>query len=152
MTTEYLKVVMGRTRLLFPAAELLAVEPIARVIPPPTAGNSMAMIAIQDATVPAVTLDEDLQPVPAHEIRRRLCAVLREDGATLGVTCDEASVIGGSGLQFHVLPACMRTEGSIIPIVAVHNGSLFSVCKTADLIRILNHPPRVHPQSAARRG
>lgn len=139
MTAKYVRVTMGKTRLLFPAAELLAMEPISGMNPPPVSGGFSGVIVMQGLTVPVFTVDEDLQPARSYKVRRRFCIVLRDERETLGITCDEANVIEAEDFQFHALPACMRTEDAVIPVIAVHNGSLFSVCKAADLVRALNH-------------
>jgi chemotaxis signal transduction protein len=130
---------MGKARLLFPAAELLAMEPVSSMKPPPAGDRFSGAIVTRGMTVPVVTVDEDLQPVRSCEVRRRFCIVLRNEQEILGLTCDEANVIETGDMQFHDLPGCMRTEDAIIPMIAVHNGSLFSVCKTAHLLRALNH-------------
>ena len=139
MTTSYVRVTMGKTRLLFPAAELLAMEPVSSMKPPPAGSGFSGVVVTRGMTIPVVTVDEDLQLVRSREVRRRFCIVLRDEQATLGLTCDEANVIETGDLQFHDLPACMRAEDAIIPVIAVHNGILFSVCKTADLVRALKH-------------
>ncbi|GEM_PF-2581033 len=140
MAAECVRVVMGKIRLLFPAAELLAVEPMSRV-DAPVAGNPVRTIDHNGLSVPVAVFDGDLRAAPTQETRRRLCAVLREGDSMLGLACDEAGAISAGGVRFHALPPCMQTADAIIPAIAVYDGALFSVCKITDLLRAGARPP-----------
>jgi hypothetical protein len=134
---DFVKLVLGKTRILLPATELLSIEPGSSVRQPQDVNNIHGYITTSDMDIFVYAFDEDLRILPIRDNQCQFCVCLGIDLGQIGILCDDASTITLNEIKQHELPACMQSKDSVISAVVENNNNLYCISKTSDFLQLI---------------
>ena len=137
MTPEFVQLTIGRTRLLFPRSELLALEATPET---GTAGDagSIGIININDVILSVYNFDEQLQLLGEAQDNRRNCACLGDGNTAFGIMCEKAEIADSAGMQIVNLPACMLSANTPVQALAMQGTRILCICGVERIARLIN--------------
>jgi len=122
----YAQLTLGKTRLLFPSAEVLSLEAIPE-IGAAGADGSIGVVKLNGAEMPVYNFDEQLQLRIGTQDSRRACACLGDGKTAFGLLCDTVETVEDASLQMLELPACMRSANTPVQVLAVQGTRILCV-------------------------
>jgi len=133
---KYVQLTLGRTRLLFPSSELLALEATPEI---GSAGEngSVGRVRVRDAILPLYNFDEQLHLLHEAQDDRRGCACLGDESKAMGILCDKAEVVDGTGIQMVPLPGCMKSVNTPVQALALQGTRVLCVCTMKDMAGLI---------------
>ena len=123
---EYVQLTLGRTRLLFPRSELLALEETPETGPAGDDG-SIGMVDRNAAILPVYNFDEHLQLLGEAQDTRRTCVCLRDGCSAFWILCDKAEIVDGAEMQIIALPECMRSTNTPVQALAMQGTRILCI-------------------------
>ena len=133
---NFIKMRIGKTRLLFPASELLSVES-GDQLKQEHPKNTSATIIINDLEIPVYSSDEELNLHSYHDGDWPYYLCLNNGHNYFAIACDEATLIKPEEITYYDLPGCMQCEDSPVHGLTVFNDTVYCNTDTASLYRLL---------------
>ena len=132
---SFVKIKSGKTRLLIPAKEMLAIEKTDQIKQIQSRNAITAIIEINKIEIPVFALDDELQFSAWQNINDSSCLCLDDGKNRIAIVCDEASVIDSVNLTFYDLPGCMKSKSSekLVHNLALYGDAVFCNTDTASL-------------------
>ena len=134
---SFIKIRIGKTRLLLPAPELLSIETVTQIKQPNQKNKTTVMIDVNDVELPVYTANDELQFGPYQDGDGSCCLCLDDGQHRFGVVCDEAELISPTSLTEYNLPGCMKSAQGPIKSITICDGTIFCNTDTASLFRLL---------------
>ena len=137
---EYVLLTLGRTRLLFPRSELLALEETPKTGP---AGDDsrIGMVERNGAILPVYNFDEHLQLLGATQDTRRTCVCLGDGNSAFGILCDKAEIVNGAEMQINTLPVCMRSTNTPVQALALQGTRILCISSMERIAGLIKNSP-----------
>jgi len=132
--TDFVRVTLGKTRILFPDREVMSIEPMPD-IHQPEKSNGNFYVTRNDVKIPVYVFDEDLQLVSASDDRHEFCVFLEDNQDRIGIFCDEAGKVTLRDIIRHDLPDCMLSPNAAIQYIALSNNNLYCISNLANLLK-----------------
>jgi len=126
MAPLYVQVTLGKTRLLFPGAELLSLEANPEIRTNGADGR-IGVVKLNEAILPVYNFDEHFHPHGEVQEKRCACVCLGNGGAAFALLCDNVETLEGADIQIVALPACMRSEFTPVQSLALQGTRIFCV-------------------------
>lgn len=136
---EFVKIIIGKTRLLLPRAALVAIESSPDIHYPDAPTNAPAVIRVNDLELPLYALDADLNFSCYRERVAPCCLCLQEDRRAIGIVCDDAAVMDMPDIKRHELPGCMQCIPEPVQHLVVCDDTVFAVTSGTRLFNLLDH-------------
>ena len=140
MAPDYVQLTLGRTRLLFPRSELLALEETPETGPAGDDG-SIGMIDHDGAILPVYNFDEHLQLLGATQDTRRTCVCLGDGNSAFGILCDKAEIVDGAEMQINTLPVCMRSTNTPVQALAMQGTRILCISNMERMAGLIKNSP-----------
>ena len=122
----YVQLVLGKTRLLFPGAEILSLEAIPE-IGAPGADGRIGALNLNGTVLPVYNFDEQLHLHGEAQESRSACVCLGDGKAAFALLCDKVETVAGAELQIVELPACMRSATTPVQSLALQGTRILCV-------------------------
>ncbi len=137
---SYIKLSLGRTRLLLPGEELLAMEPVQKVRASTRQTGTAGVISVNGKEHSVFAPDENLECTTTAVNNQQVCVCLAAGAVSLCLLCDDAALIHLYDVKLHALPACMYSGLDVILNIAVSNDTLYCLSDTVCLARLVDNP------------
>lgn len=141
-TKDFVKLVLGKTRILLPASELICINQTDNAGLSNNKNDPYIQIKINDIYVPVFAFNDNLQPIPVAESKKKSCVCLKHGKKYICILCDDAAIISLDDLKLHQVPPCMLTADTAVIAVAESNNNLYCISQTKNLVFILKNQPR----------
>jgi len=123
--------------LLLPRSELLSLD-AQPVIGPAGNDGSVGTVPLRNEILPLYNFDEQLQLLHEAQDDRRDCACLGHDSKAIGILCDKAEVVDGTGMQVIPLPACMKSMHTPVEALALQGTKILCVCNLEGITGLIS--------------
>lgn len=140
IASDFVKLALGKTRILLPGRELLSIEPILNINRTHAGNGDFNHTTMNDTKIPVYAFDEDLRLVSAKDSRHQFCVFLDDGQDRIGILCDDAGKVTLDGIKLHELPACMLSTDTAIQTIAVSNNNLYCVSNITNLLQLIKNP------------
>jgi hypothetical protein len=134
--TDFVRVTLVKTRILFPDREIIAIEPM-DIHKTDKDNGDFNYITKNGTKIPVYVFDEDLQLVSASDNQHKICVFLEDNQDRIGIICDEADKVTLDDVMLHELPECMLCTDAAIQNIAVSNNNLYCVSNLANLLKLI---------------
>ena len=119
-------------RLLLPQNEIHRLEPMEDIEPVEGDETHAGWATLDDKRWPVYCLSANLRAMAAIPASRRVCVLLEHLDRYFGLACEQVGILKGTQMRVFPLPACMRTPGTPVRALAIHQDRVLSVtCKAA---------------------
>lgn len=134
---EFVRIALGKSRLLLPVSELLSIESTAGIRPSHEHPGSCGHILLNNKELPVYAFDGDLQQKPVTNYPKQMCVCLDNGRDQFGIVCDNAGKVILDNMKLHELPVCMQRPDSLIRVVGEKDNNLYCITSAADLIQLV---------------
>jgi hypothetical protein len=134
---EFVRIALGKSRLLLPASELLSIESATGISPSHEHPGSCGHIMLNNKELPVYAFDDDLQQKPVMDNPKQMCVCLDNGRDQFGIICDHAGKVILDNMKLHELPVCMQRPDSLIRVVGEKDNNLYCITSTADLMQLV---------------
>ncbi len=129
---HFVAIALDGFRLLLPQNEIHRLEPVEDIEPVEGDETHAGWATLNEKRWPVYCLSANLRAMAAIPTSRRICVLLEHADRYFGLACEEVVILKGTQMRVFPLPACMRTPGTPIRALAIHQERVLSVtCKAA---------------------
>jgi hypothetical protein len=135
---DFVRLALGKTRLLLPGKELMAIEPMQNINQ--KSKGDLNYVTMKGVKVPVYAFGEDLQLVSVKDSRHQFCVFLDDSQDRIGIFCDDAGKVTLDDLILNELPDCMHSTVTVIQNIAVSKNNLYCVSNLTNLLQLVRPP------------
>ncbi len=136
---DFVKLALGKTRILLPGREIMSIEPILNINLTHEDNGNFNHITMNGTKIPVYAFDEDLRLVSVKDGCHQFCVFLDDGQDRIGILCDDGGKVTLDDIKLHQLPACMLSTDTAVQNIAVSNNHLYCVSNITNLLQLIKN-------------